>query len=156
MAKRVVKCTYGIDVAKAWLDIYCAADDRMIRIDNDARSIETWLQGLNGPARLAVEATNRFHEAVVGQADQQGHRVYVEDEAGVEAGFSNEAYRDVGATVVYSDEEVRLRSEMLIRLSPPTVAIGCTRVSARRPAAVRRSSMRRRTSPAPMFSPTEN
>lgn len=79
MAKRVVKRTYGIDVAKAWLDIYCAADDRMIRIDNDARSIETWLQGLNGPARLAVEATNRFHEAVVGQADQQGHRVYVVD-----------------------------------------------------------------------------
>ena len=51
---------------------------------------------------------------------ERGHRVYLENDAGLEAGFSNEAYRDVGATVVYSDEEVRLRSQMLIRLSPPT------------------------------------
>ncbi len=50
----------------------------------------------------------------------KGHRVYVENDAGLEAGFPNEVYRDAGATVVYSDEEVRLRSEMLIRLSPPT------------------------------------
>ena len=51
---------------------------------------------------------------------EKGHRVYLEDDAGLEAGFPNEIYRNAGATVVYSDEEVRLRSEMLIRLSPPT------------------------------------
>jgi alanine dehydrogenase len=51
---------------------------------------------------------------------ENGHRVYLEDDAGLEAGFPNEIYRNAGATVVYSDEEVRLRSEMLIRLSPPT------------------------------------
>ena len=51
---------------------------------------------------------------------ERGHRVYVENDAGLEAGFANEAYRAVGATIVYSDEEVRLRSQMLIRLSPPT------------------------------------
>lgn len=51
---------------------------------------------------------------------ERGHRVYVENDAGLEAGFANEAYRSVGATIVYSDEEVRLRSQMLIRLSPPT------------------------------------
>jgi alanine dehydrogenase len=51
---------------------------------------------------------------------ENGHRVYVENDAGLEAGFSNEVYRDAGATIVYSDEEVRLRSEMLIRLSPPS------------------------------------
>jgi len=51
---------------------------------------------------------------------EKGHRVYVENDAGLDAGFPNEAYRDVGATIVYSDEEVRLRCEMLIRLSPPT------------------------------------
>ena len=50
---------------------------------------------------------------------EKGHRVYLEDDAGLEAGFANEVYRDAGATVVYSEEEVRLRSEMLIRLSPP-------------------------------------
>jgi alanine dehydrogenase len=51
---------------------------------------------------------------------ENGHRVYLEDDAGLEAGFPNEVYRNAGATVVYSDEEVKLRSEMLIRLSPPT------------------------------------
>ncbi len=50
----------------------------------------------------------------------KGHRVYIENDAGLEAGFPNEVYRNVGATIVYSDEEVRLRSQMLIRLSPPT------------------------------------
>ena len=30
MAKRVEKRTYGIDVAKAWLDIYCVEDDSVV------------------------------------------------------------------------------------------------------------------------------
>jgi len=51
---------------------------------------------------------------------EKGHRVYLENDAGLEAGFPNEAYREVGATVVYSVEEVRLRSQLLVRLSPPT------------------------------------
>ena len=51
---------------------------------------------------------------------EKGHRVYLESGAGREAGFSNHAYTTAGATVVYSDEEVLLRSEMLIHLSPPT------------------------------------
>ena len=51
---------------------------------------------------------------------EKGHRVYLENDAGLDAGFPNEVYRKVGATIVYSDEEVRLRSELLIRLSPPT------------------------------------
>jgi alanine dehydrogenase len=51
---------------------------------------------------------------------EKGHRVYLENDAGLEAGFSNDAYRDAGATVVYSGEEAGLRSQMVIRLSPPT------------------------------------
>ena len=51
---------------------------------------------------------------------ERGHRVYLEDDAGLEAGFPNEAYREVGATVVYSGDEVRLRSQLVVRLSPPT------------------------------------
>ncbi len=49
-----------------------------------------------------------------------GHRIFIEDGAGVEAGFANEAYEKVGATVVYSEEDVLLRSEMVLRVSPPT------------------------------------
>ena len=52
----------------------------------------------------------------------RGHRVYVESNAGVEAGFADEVYSGVGATIVYSEEEVMLRSQLLIRISPPPVS----------------------------------
>lgn len=79
MAKRVVERTYGVDVAKQWLDIYSAEDDETVRIDNDRASIERWLGGLDGPVQLAVEATNRFHELLVDAACAVNHRVYVVD-----------------------------------------------------------------------------
>jgi alanine dehydrogenase len=49
----------------------------------------------------------------------RGHRVYVEDDAGLGAGFTNENYRQVGATIVFSQEEVLLRSQLALRISPP-------------------------------------
>jgi transposase len=79
MTKRVEKRTIGVDVAKRWLDIHSCADKTTVRIDNDAASIEAWLKDVGGPARLAVEATNRFHEAVVHAAHRHGHHVYVVD-----------------------------------------------------------------------------
>jgi alanine dehydrogenase len=48
-----------------------------------------------------------------------GHRVYVESKAGLEAGFPDEAYQEAGATVVYSEDEVLLRAQLLLRISPP-------------------------------------
>lgn len=48
-----------------------------------------------------------------------GHQVWVQDDAGLEAGFLNEAYRAAGATIVWSEEEVLLRSQLVIRISPP-------------------------------------
>jgi len=51
-----------------------------------------------------------------------GHRVYVESQAGAEAGFPDEAYEASGATIVFSEEEVVLRSELVLRISPPEPA----------------------------------
>ncbi len=51
-----------------------------------------------------------------------GHRIWVESKAGAEAGFPDDAYQSAGATVVYSEEEVMLRSQMILRLSPPAPA----------------------------------
>jgi alanine dehydrogenase len=53
---------------------------------------------------------------------ERGHRVYVECGAGVEAGFSDETYEGVGATIVFSEEEVLLRSQLVLRISPPKPA----------------------------------
>ncbi|HSN56799.1 MAG TPA: alanine dehydrogenase [Candidatus Sulfomarinibacteraceae bacterium] len=50
---------------------------------------------------------------------ERGHRVWLEDGAGLGAGFANEAYEQVGATVVYSEDDVLLRSELVVRVSPP-------------------------------------
>ena len=53
---------------------------------------------------------------------EKGHRVYVEDGAGIEAGFDNRTYERAGATVVFSEDDVLLRSELVIRVSPPQPA----------------------------------
>ena len=49
-----------------------------------------------------------------------GHRVLTERGAGVAAGFSDEEYRKVGATVVYSAEEVWRRAAVVVKVSRPT------------------------------------
>ncbi|MCP4302967.1 MAG: IS110 family transposase, partial [Gammaproteobacteria bacterium] len=88
MAKRVVQRTYGVDVAKAWLDIFSPDSGELERIDNDTESIENWLRGLCGVARLSVEATNSFHELFIARAHANGHHVYVVD------AFKLSRYRD--------------------------------------------------------------
>jgi alanine dehydrogenase len=52
----------------------------------------------------------------------RGARVWVETGAGIGAGFSDEVYREMGATIGYSEEEVLLRSELVLRVSAPEAA----------------------------------
>lgn len=49
----------------------------------------------------------------------QGHRVYVERDAGQGSGFDDERYRSAGAQIVYSTEEVYGRSDMILTVSRP-------------------------------------
>lgn len=51
---------------------------------------------------------------------RHGHTVYVEKNAGVGAGFSDETYRTSGAQVVYSAAEVYGRSEVIVKVTRPT------------------------------------
>ena len=60
--------------------------------------------------------------AAVRALTQAGHRVWVEDDAGIEAGFSNEDYREVGATIAWSEDEVLMRTQFVIRVSPPAAS----------------------------------
>ena len=53
----------------------------------------------------------------------KGHRVYIESGAGLEAGFRDSRYTDAGATLVYSQEEVILRSGLLLCVSTPPNSI---------------------------------
>ena len=58
--------------------------------------------------------------AGVGLLCEAGHRVYVEHNAGIGGGFTDDEYVKAGATLVYSTEEVYGRAEMIVKVSRPT------------------------------------
>ncbi len=49
-----------------------------------------------------------------------GQTVHVERQAGALAHFNDDEYIDAGATIVYSAEEIINRSEVVLKISPPT------------------------------------
>ncbi len=51
-----------------------------------------------------------------------GHRVLIEQGAGRGAGFTDQEYVSVGATIVYSAEEVWRRAGVIVKVSRPTAA----------------------------------
>ena len=58
--------------------------------------------------------------AGVSSLARHGHTVYVEQNAGVAAGFSDETYRTSGAQIVYSATEVYGRSDVIVKVTRPT------------------------------------
>ncbi len=50
---------------------------------------------------------------------RNGHKCYVEHEAGLGAGFSDQQYEQAGARIVYSPHEVFGRSDLLIKVARP-------------------------------------
>ena len=51
---------------------------------------------------------------------EMGHTVYIEQDAGSMAGYSNIQYEQVGGTIVYDREEIFVRPDILIKFSRPT------------------------------------
>jgi alanine dehydrogenase len=51
---------------------------------------------------------------------RQGHRVYVESGAGDGAGFPDETYEKVGATIVFTHEEALRRGRLVVKVQPPS------------------------------------
>lgn len=49
-----------------------------------------------------------------------GHEVYMEQEAGLEANFSDQEYADAGAEMAYSIDDVYKKSELIVKVAPPT------------------------------------
>ncbi|MBQ6692677.1 MAG: alanine dehydrogenase, partial [Clostridia bacterium] len=50
---------------------------------------------------------------------RKGHQVYVETRAGEGAGFSDEAYRAAGATILNTAAEVYEKCDMIIKVKEP-------------------------------------
>ncbi|AFN75636.1 alanine dehydrogenase [Melioribacter roseus P3M-2] len=51
---------------------------------------------------------------------KSGHTVFIETGAGLDSHFTDEEYRQVGANIVYSPEEVYQRSDMIVKIAPLT------------------------------------
>lgn len=79
MAQEDSAIIIGIDVCKDTLDLFEHESGQAYSIGNDATSIETWLDGREGRLQLALEPTNRYHEAVAEAAYARGHDVYLID-----------------------------------------------------------------------------
>lgn len=50
-----------------------------------------------------------------------GHQVFIEKDAGIASHFTNEQYETTGAKIVYTKDEIFGRSEVVLKVSPPTV-----------------------------------
>jgi len=51
---------------------------------------------------------------------RRGHTCYVEHDAGTGSGFSDEAFQEAGAQIVYSAEEAFLRGDVVLKFQRPT------------------------------------
>lgn len=49
-----------------------------------------------------------------------GHEILIEKNAGIDAHFSDDDYREAGAEISHSAEELFNRSEMIVKVAPPT------------------------------------
>lgn len=51
-----------------------------------------------------------------------GHQVTIEKDAGADARFPDHTYAEAGAEIAYSSEEVYKKSELIVKVAPPTSA----------------------------------
>jgi transposase len=109
----------GVDVSKEQVEI--CTGDQVTRLANTRAQLKAFFRGLPGPARVAVESTNRYHEAVVEAALACGHTVYLVDP------FRLSRYRDavgVRAKTDVTDAQLLVRyiaseARHLVPYSPP-------------------------------------
>jgi alanine dehydrogenase len=77
--------------------------------------------------RIGIPKETIYEEKRVGLAPagvdslvRAGHTVYVQSGAGEGSHFSDEDFRNTGATIVYNCEEVYHRAEMIVKVAPLT------------------------------------
>jgi len=77
--------------------------------------------------RIGIPTETRWEEkrvalvpAGVDLLIRSGHTVYIQSAAGEASNFTDQEYREVGATIVYTKEEAFGRAEMIVKVSPLT------------------------------------
>jgi len=77
VAKRVVKITLGVDVAKDECVVCNWETTEILSLPNQTDTIAVWLRTLSGPVQIALEPTSHYHLAWVEAARTLGHAIYL-------------------------------------------------------------------------------
>jgi alanine dehydrogenase len=72
------------------------------------------------PKESILEKRVALAPAGVDSLVRSGHTVYIQSGAGEGSHFSDEDYNSIGATIVYTEEEIYRRSELLAKVAPLT------------------------------------
>ena len=60
-----------------------------------------------------------LNTASVGSLVDSGHKVYIEKNAGIKSGFSDEDYRKAGAEILSTAKEIYFKSELIVKVKEP-------------------------------------
>mgnify|MGYP001333493039 FL=1 len=60
-----------------------------------------------------------LNTASVGSLVDSGHKVYIEKNAGIKSGFSDEDYRKAGAEILSTAKEIYSKSELIVKVKEP-------------------------------------
>ena len=57
----------------------------------------------------------------VKKLSNKGHEVLIQNNGGFEAGFSNEDYKNAGATIIEKPEEIFKKAEIIVKVKEPQI-----------------------------------
>lgn len=110
MAQRVTQRIVGVDVSKDTLDVFEWETKQGYSLANTREAIEEWLGRFEGPIRLAIEPTGRYHQALAEAAYARGHPVWLINP------YRLAHYREsVGQRVKADRQDARLLARYLAR-----------------------------------------
>ncbi len=66
------KTYIGVDVAKDWIDVFTASNQRFNRVANRRDRLTKWAQGLTGDVMIIFEATGRYDRILIGCLEDSG------------------------------------------------------------------------------------
>lgn len=70
----------------------------------------------NNESRVALTPSN------VAELIKKNHSVFVQENAGIKSGFSNESYANVGAIIVPTIEDVYLKATLIVKVKEPQIS----------------------------------
>ena len=60
-----------------------------------------------------------LNTASVGSLVHSGHKVYIEKNAGIKSGFSDEDYKKAGAEILSTANEIYSKSDLIVKVKEP-------------------------------------